>query len=394
MRKMATLLQQLKPILPLVFITVLLLTLGSLPVGTTRAQGGPEPTPTDLGHDNNDDDDDNGGGAAPARPVAGISGFVYDYTNQVYEGGVAVIFETQGWQTEAVTDSNGFYQINGLDTNGGILNLRLPPGVQAAAPDWPVRLVRGATTEVNLGYYWDDGASIPVRLTASLTGSKLLVEIDNQTSKAATGGQITIISPAIINVKPPVQASAGQVVDYDPHNFQVDVNEIDGGDTVSVNVLTEANSEVKAGPAPPEIRVVFTYDQQITPQVIIVDAAGLPNLPVASISRSPSQPAQVGEANTVILGSTAPTATADASTVTLAASGAAPTAAPTAQAETSMAKPATQTESMSSESKSEELLPVTGRFSQPVNTAALTLSVLVLLGLAVGGFWAIRGNWG
>lgn len=394
MRNRATLWQSLKPALPLVLFTVLLLALGSLPVGTTQAQGDPEPTPTDLGRGGNDDDDD-GGGAAPARPVAGVSGFVYDYTNHVYEGGVTVIFETAGWQTEAVTDSNGFYQINGLDSNGGILNLRLPPGVQAAAPDWPVRLVRGATTEANLGYYWDDGASIPVRLTASLNGTDLLVEIENQTSKAATGGQITIISPAIISVKPPVQASAGQVVDYDPHNFQLDVSQIDGGDTVSLNVLTEANPTAKAGPAAPEIRVVFTYDQQITPQVIIVDAAGLPNLPVASLSRSLSKPAQVGEANTVILGgSAAPTATADASTVTLAASGAAPTAAPTAQAEPSMAKPAPQAESMSSESKSEELLPVTGNPVQSVNSAALTLSVLVLLGLAAAGFWALRGNWG
>lgn len=139
MRKTATILQQLKPTLPLVFIIVLLLALGSLPVGTTQAQGGPEPTPTDLGRGDNDDDD-NGGGAAPARPVAGVSGFVYDYTNRVYEGGVAVIFETEGWQTEAVTDSNGFFQINGLDTNGGVLNLRLPPGFKPQLPigrcDW------------------------------------------------------------------------------------------------------------------------------------------------------------------------------------------------------------------------------------------------------------------
>ena len=389
MRKTATILQQLKPTLPLVFIIVLLLALGSLPVGTTQAQGGPEPTPTDLGRGDNDDDD-NGGGAAPARPVAGVSGFVYDYTNRVYEGGVAVIFETEGWQTEAVTDSNGFFQINGLDTNGGVLNLRLPPGVQAAAPDWPVRLVRGAATEVTLGYSWDDGASIPVRLTAGLDGTDLLVEIENQTSKAATGGQITIISPATINVKPPVQASAGQVVDYSPHNFQVDVSEIDGGDTVSINVLTEANPEVKAGPTAPEIRVVFTYDQQITPQVIIVDAGSLPNLPEASLSRIASKPAQVSEANTVILGSAAPTATAEASTVTLTASG----TSPTASSEPSMDQTETQSESMSSESKIEELLPVTGRRVQSVGTAALTLSVLVFLALTAGGFWALRGNWG
>ncbi|MCB9098782.1 MAG: hypothetical protein H6632_04510 [Anaerolineales bacterium] len=387
MRNMSAKLQQIKPILPLIFIITLLLVLGSLPVGTTQAQGGPEPTPTDLGRDSSDDDDDGGGGAAPARPVAGVSGFVYDYTNHVYQGGIAVIFESEGWRTETVTDSNGFYQINGLDSNGGILNLRLPPGVQAAAPDWPVRLVRGATTEVNLGYYWDNGASIPVRLTASLNGADLSVEIANQTSKAATGGQITIMSPAIIKVIPPVQASAGTVVDYDPHHFQIDVSSIDGGDTVSIAALPEANPGVKAGLTAPELRVVFTYDQQITPQVIIVDAAGLPNLPAAARAFGSSKPAEVTDSNMVILESAAPTATAGASTVTLAASGAFPVASATAQ-------PATQAKSMSSESQTEELLPVTGRLAQPVNTAALTLSVLVLLGLAAGGFWALKGNWG
>ena len=146
MRKRVQLQPSIKPLLLVAIVAIVLIILGSLPVGSTQAQGGPEPTPTDIGSggdsDDDSDDDDDGDGALPPRPVAGLSGFVYDYSGGVYEGGVTVIFKTDGgWQSEAVTDSNGFYQFGGLDSNGGILNLRLPPGVQAAAPDWRVTQV-------------------------------------------------------------------------------------------------------------------------------------------------------------------------------------------------------------------------------------------------------------
>lgn len=398
MRNVTTLTQSIKPLFILAVVAILLLILGSLPVGSTHAQGGPEPTPTDLGRggDDDDDDDDDGGGAPPARSVAGISGFVYDYSGGVYEGGITVIFETEGWETEAVTDSNGFYQIRELDTNGGILNLRLPPGVQAAAPDWPVRLTRGSSTEVNLGYYWRDGSSIPVWLKASLDGTQLRVEVVNQTDEAATGGEIRVLSPPLIDVSTPRNVAGATVADYNPDHFQLDVDELAAGESVGFNLPVEANAAVEAGQAAPEIRVTFTYDQQITPQAIVLDAESLPGLPLAAIERVQSrEPAAVSEANQVVLDSGAASdvdSPADGMSSTPAESEAG--TATTGEEDEAAAPAPAPAEGMGSstetETQKEELLPVTGQIAQPINTAAVGLSIVVLLGIAAGGFLALR----
>ncbi|MCB0197050.1 MAG: hypothetical protein KDJ65_34195 [Anaerolineae bacterium] len=381
MQKKVQLQPSIKPLFLVAVVAILLIILGSLPVGSTQAQGGPAPTPTDLGSgSDNDDDDDDGDGAPPPPLLAGLSGFVYDYSGGVYEGGVTVLLETDGgWQAEAITDSNGFYQFGGLDSNGGILNLRLPPGVQAAAPDWRVRLVRDSNTEVNLGYYWRDGASIPVRLTASLDGTQLHVQVDNQTSKTATGGLIRIITPSIIRVASPSQYVGATISSYDPHNFQFDVNELNSAATVSIDLPVEANANVDVGQALAEIRVEFTYDQQITPQAVVVNAESLPGLPLAAIERAQSQkPAQVSENNTVVLkGSGA--AQAETSTT-----------ADTPDNADAFAQPESSSESMDTTTGKEEMLPVTGRIVQPIDTAAFVLSVVVALGLVAGGFLALR----
>lgn len=389
--------QSIKPLIPLTLVAILLMVLGSLPVDSTHAQGGPEPTPTDIGSGGgSDDDDDDGDSDDPGPPppsVAGISGFVYDYSGAVYEGGITVIFETEGWQTEAVTDSNGFYHIRGLDTNSGILNLQLPPGVTAAAPDWPVRLVRGGDTEVNLGYYWRDGSSIPVRLTATLNGSQLLVEVDNQTSEAATGGEIRVLSPPVIRVSTPLQTNGATISDYNPNHFQLDVSELGAGETLAVTLPAEANLEVEAGQAAPEIRVTFTYDQQITPQVIVLNAESLPNIPLAALESSQSRSAvQVSDENTITLSSSESAQPASSS------SEASATTADTTDDLASAFEPTTADESNEAQSEAvnnftekEEMLPVTGRISEPVNSVAfIVLAVLLILGLATGGLWALR----
>lgn len=284
-------LPQLRLFLLLAFVGVVMLSLSALPPETTMAQGSDRPTPTDIGdgRGGGGDDDDDGDGSSrsgpPPLPIerqAGVSGYVYDYSNGVYVKGITVVFKENGdgWQAEAVTDSNGYYKISGLDSNGGTLNLRLPPGTQPLTFDWPIRLVRGQDTTANLGYYWSNPSYLPVKLSAELEGNQLVVQIENRTSEPATGGNLKISSPPGIKTSPPVQIDEGQIVDYNPNHFQISVEEIAAGETESMQIHTEGIESLQANQTESQIRLTFTYDQQITPQMIELDAGDLPSLPL------------------------------------------------------------------------------------------------------------------
>ena len=88
-------LQQIKTLVPVMALLGLVLLVASFPTGTL-AQGPTLPTPTNVGEGSGG----GGGGGSPSTPAplkARVSGFVYDYSNGVYQGGVAVVIDGGGW---------------------------------------------------------------------------------------------------------------------------------------------------------------------------------------------------------------------------------------------------------------------------------------------------------
>ena len=270
-----------------------LVSLMALPSSSTLAQGPPTPTnipnvtPGGGGGD---------GGERPATPVppgADLAGFVYDYSRGGPQPGVTVLLEGGGWRAETVSDSNGNYQFVNLGSGEGVLNLALPPGVHPAAPNWLVSFGSGGHVRVNLGYYGGDTPPMPVLLSSRLEGNMLLAQVENRTGQAATGGLVDIRLPVSLRASPAVQASQG-AVDYSEHRVRVIFGELAPGTTVSISVSlekvgaamrrgretapTHAVDARGPGLASPlvqtsssQIQVMFTYDQQITPQLVAVD---------------------------------------------------------------------------------------------------------------------------
>ena len=155
---------------------------------TPLAAHAQRPTPTNVGQESGEE-------APQPPPNAAISGIVYDYSSGSPAPGVTVVLDGGGWGVETVSDDHGNYRFGGLGSGSAVLNLRLPPGAQATAPDWPVDTRGQGSSPVNLGFYWGDDPPLPVRLTASAepgvasVGSEVLltVRVQNRTSETATG---------------------------------------------------------------------------------------------------------------------------------------------------------------------------------------------------------------
>jgi hypothetical protein len=251
--------------------------------GDVLAQGTVLPTPTNVG-------EGGGGGEGrggrqelpPGPPGALVSGFVYDYSKATRQSGITVMIEGGGWQAQTVSDSNGYYQFANLGAGDGVLNLSLPPGAHAVAPNWPVSFGSGADVRVNLGYYWGDNSPVPVRLSSDLKESTLSVQVANHAGETATGGVVDILLPLDVKASPVVQASQG-AVDYSEHRLRVAVGAIPAETGVTVEIPLEpvgtagfssrgpGQAVPLSQPSSAPIRVLFTYDQQTTPQLIAVD---------------------------------------------------------------------------------------------------------------------------
>jgi hypothetical protein len=390
-KKCSSLIKQQKLLLLLTSLSLLML-FSAWPTGI-QAQGTPSPTPTNIGEGGGggggDDDDDGRGAAAPPKaPGASLSGFVYGYSDRAYVGGVIVLFESPGWQAETVTDSNGFYQFGGLDSGPAVLNLRLPPGATSVTKDWPVRLVSGQETQANLGFYWGNDPPIPVQLSAEAVSGRLVVQIENRTSEDATGGLIQIEPLSGVKVSLPVEASQGEVVDYSAYDFQVDLAELQAGETATVQVsLDLTQSNIQAGREAGQVRVVFTYDQQITPQVVEVDLTASDfELPVAEAGASQgAQEAATGE-------EFAPPAQSQAQPQAPTASGSTPQAAVAATPAAPAASEPQVEAQATPQAQTGQPLPTTGIQQQPTSWITLLSAAVLLLGLSWRGWKSLKNT--
>ena len=297
-----------------------------------------------------------GGGeeGTPVPPGMGVWGYVYDYSARMRQPGIPVILDGGGWRAETVSDSNGLYQFFNLGAGSAVINLRLPPGTHPVAPDWPISL-SGVNVRVDLGYYWGDNPPLPVLLSGGLQDSSLVVQVENRTSEKTTGGLVDVRLPTDMKALPAVQLSQG-TLDYSEHRVRVMVGDIPAGTKATITIpvqkgaasLFDRRSPGQAAPLPQstaKIQIAFTYDQQITPQLVAL---------------APDQVSSIA----------APVAQAATATPTLLP----PAATPTPRAAT----PAP--------------LPVTGNSPQDNGIVSVLLPALLVLILGVAGWWSLRAR--
>lgn len=396
----------------LTLMGLLLPPLGGRGGGRVQAQGGPLPTPTNEGGGgNNGNDNNNGGGSggdggndnssgngeAQAAP-AGVSGFVYNYSSAANDGGgLTVVLSGGGWQAETVADSNGFYYFGGLGQGPATLHLRLPPDPSPVPLEWPIRLQPGIGEQVNLGFYWGNDPPIPVRLSGQLVGTQLVVQVENRTRDEASGGLLKIITTPGTRIAPVIQASRGELL-FAAHHTQIKLDRLAAGDKALTQLtLKRPEATIQAGQTP-TIRLIFTYDQQITPQMLefqleVPLQAAASSLEAAALSEpaaaAASAAADAGAAFSPNEGAAAPlqpqtqaaprqepSANPDTSAAPTTTEGQAPAAAP-------LTAPATPPAEQTSP------LPTTGRTIAAPPTAKFAVAVLLILGLALAGWQAV-----
>jgi hypothetical protein len=292
-------------------------------------------------------------------PGVVVSGYVYDYSNRMRQPGIPVILDGGGWRAETVSDSNGLYQFFNLGTGSAVLNLRLPPGTHAVAPDWPVSL-SGVNVHVDLGYYWGDNPPLPVLLSGGLQDSNLLVQVENRSNEKTTGGLVDIRLPADLKALPGIQLSQG-TLDYSERRVRVTVGDIPAGANATLTIpvqnaaasLLNRRGPGQAAPLPQagaNIQIAFTYDQQITPQLVVIASSQAASSAASEASAAPA--AQVAATATPLP----------------------PTATPASQAAT----PAP--------------LPVTGNSPEDNGIVAVALPIVLVLMLGAAGWWSLRAR--
>jgi hypothetical protein len=203
-----------------------------------------------------------------------------------------------------------------------------------------------------------------VVLSGGLQDSNLLVQVENRTSETTTGGLVDVRLPTDMKALPGIQLSQG-TLDYSEHRVRVMVGDIPAGTkaTLSIPVQGAAASPLnrrslgQAAPLPQStavIQIAFTYDQQITPQLVAV----APNQ-AASSAASAAPAAQVAATSTPLP----------------------PTATPAPPAATPAPPAATPAP-----------LPVTGNSPEDNGIVAVALPAFLVLMLGAAGLWSLRAR--
>lgn len=286
-----------------ILVLVMLMSLGVLgvmmPSGSVHAQGAPKPTPTNEATESSEESGQSGDGngshqnyGQPPLDTTGnrsmgamVSGVVFNYSTASPQGGIVVRLQGNGWQGETTTDGNGFYQFTGLSYGQGTLKAQLPPGAVAVTPDWEVKLVPGQSQVVNLGYYLSNLSPLPVRVSAHVTGTVLYIQVVNTLSETITNGRLEVRLPSGREALPTMKSSLGAIM-YGVTTQRVQLDSLMGGAKVAIEIpfRDTAQSQSPAGVMPaayhqgearlPTFRVSFVYDQQVTPQLLILATNG------------------------------------------------------------------------------------------------------------------------
>ncbi len=250
-------------------LTILLVLLSAIfvaPMAQAQAPDrgpGPNEQSSDQGHSSGGDSDN------ASTPGASVSGYVYNEGLKP-QSGVEVVIAGGGWEAKTVSDSNGFYKFAGLGQDRATVNLTLPADKEPVLPDWPVVLTSGADFEVNLGYMSGDISHLPVLLSGQVENNRLKVQVENRVGELATNGVIEVKLPPGIKSNGNIQANSGEVKPG-ANSVKVNVSSIEPGEIVDLN-MELAELSVQQPHLSDGISVIFTYDQQIMPQLVTLPA--------------------------------------------------------------------------------------------------------------------------
>lgn len=260
------------------------------------------PTPTNEGGGGPGDRSSRDRSTTPVPPKASIAGYVYDYSTQARQGGVQVLLDGGGWQLATVTDSNGYYRFGDIAPGSVVLNLALPAEATQVTADWPLVVQGGEAYTANLGYYWGTTPLLPVALSGRFSGDTLILEVVNNTPEEAIGGVLDIRMPKDLQLAAGIYASQGAAA-FQPGHMELTLEDLPADQQATFRVtLTRKVSAAGAGAdmfesfplmqrLSGQIRVTFTYDQQITPQHLVLDPNGAAR-PAEAIAGPPASAAQ------------------------------------------------------------------------------------------------------
>ena len=321
----------------------------------------------------------------PPTPMTGVvQGYVYNYSDAAYAPNITVVLDGGGWQAQTVTTSDGHYIFAGLGSSPAALQLRLPPQAHSVMPDYPVHTGSSTPGDTNVGFYWGENPPIPVILSveeesvAAAPGSpfNLTVNVKNQSGGEATGGEIDVQLPGEMTALK-AKINSGQV-DFTEHRVWGRLETLPDGETAHLQLQLKLNegSDLQDG----SIQIIFTYQEQITPQLIRVSVSSLEG-EAAAISAAPTAQKESGS-------NTAAEAPAPANTPL-------PTKAPAKSQTASESKatpeaaPADATSS-DTQASSDDLIPTTGGGAAPAAPPwpTIILSVILIVGLGYAGFRA------
>jgi len=342
---------------------------------------------------------DKRGTPAPTPQTGAVYGYVYNYSNAAYVPGMTVVLDGGGWKAETVTTSDGYYSFAGLGSSSAVIQLKLPPGAHSVMPDYPVHTGSPDPGDTNVGFYWGENPPIPVILSVdkeSVVASpgqafELTVSVKNQSGGEATGGEIDVQLPGGLTVLK-ADTSHGKV-DFTDHRVWGRLEALPDGETASLSLQVEFDDE--SAPQGESVQIIFTYNEQITPQLIRVNIA--PSEGDEQSSAATSAAASDAASTEATTAQSADDAASTEADTEQSASEAAPTDSTAAQSaddtsstEAAAEQTAADAASTETQAESEDLIPSTGGQAPPDPTSwiSIILSVIFIVGLSFAGLRA------
>jgi uncharacterized repeat protein (TIGR01451 family) len=164
-----------------------------------------------------------------------------------------------GWQTQKVTDDNGYYAFDCLGIGVGLLNPVLPPELHPLTTDVAIRLGYQADFEINLGLYSGQVApslDVTPTMTVSSGGAApgetltYTIRVTNTSGLAATGYNmygvmVTDLLPK--SLTPVGVTSTVGTTEVWGNLLTTDVGELVPGQAVTITVITSVREDTLPG---------------------------------------------------------------------------------------------------------------------------------------------------